>query len=310
MSRRADGTWLLRSHVAPESVSAARRIAPARRRFSPVGETEGLAAIRSASDRRRGCPRRYGGREGAGPSPPMTFQHEALIYGGRDGFLAGTLPFIHDGLEAGEPVLVAVDREKISCSRTSSAIARRSALRRHATLGANPNRIIPAWRDFLAAQQGRPARGIGEPIWAGRSSTELVECQLHEALLNVAFADSDGFRLMCPYDEDALDPAVVHEARCSHPLVSHEHGAHASRDFRSSGLLAPFEAPLPPPPAPVEVHSFEIDTLHEVRQIVARAGQRAGLREDSRRGPRPCGQRAGRQQHPARARARGPARMA
>ena len=96
----------------------------------------------------------------------------------------------------------------------------------------------------------------------------------------MAFADSDGFRLMCPYDEDALDPAVVHEARCSHPLVSHEHGAHASHDFRSSGLLAPFEAPLPPPPAPVEVHSFEIDTLHEVRQIVARAGQRAGLRED------------------------------
>lgn len=44
MSRRADGTWLLRSHVAPESVAAARRIAPARRRFSPVAEAEGLSS--------------------------------------------------------------------------------------------------------------------------------------------------------------------------------------------------------------------------------------------------------------------------
>ena len=43
-------------------------------------------------------------------------------------------------------------------------------------------------------------RGIGEPIWAERSASELSECQLHESLINLAFADADDFRLICPYD--------------------------------------------------------------------------------------------------------------
>ncbi len=48
-------------------------------------------------------------------------------------------------------------------------------------LGSNPACIIPAWRRFLAewAPDGRPVRGIGEPIWVGRSEAELTECQLH-----------------------------------------------------------------------------------------------------------------------------------
>jgi prepilin-type processing-associated H-X9-DG protein len=32
-------------------------------------------------------------------------------------------------------------------------------------------------------------RGAGEPIWPERRPAELVECQRHESLLNVAFAD-------------------------------------------------------------------------------------------------------------------------
>jgi MEDS: MEthanogen/methylotroph, DcmR Sensory domain len=56
-------------------------------------------------------------------------------------------------------------------------------------VAANPARIIPAWRDFVASVDGRGhARGIGEPIWAERTPAELVECQRHETLLNLAFA--------------------------------------------------------------------------------------------------------------------------
>ena len=58
-------------------------------------------------------------------------------------------------------------------------------------LGRNPARIIPAWQDFLDAHAGRPVRGIGEPIWPGRRPEELLECQLHEALLNVAVDPED-----------------------------------------------------------------------------------------------------------------------
>ncbi len=98
-----------------------------------------------------------------------------------------------------------------SAPTSSRACARRSArtpssvrFEDMAVLGHNPARIIPAWRDFLERRHrpGGGIRGIGEPIWAGRSATELVECQLHESLLNVAFAGVRGFRLLCPYDVD------------------------------------------------------------------------------------------------------------
>ena len=71
-----------------------------------------------------------------------------------------------------------------------------------AHVGHNPARIIPAWHEFVAqhAAPGVRLRGIGEPIFPERSADELVECQRHESLLNLAFADADAFWLVCPYD--------------------------------------------------------------------------------------------------------------
>ena len=67
-------------------------------------------------------------------------------------------------------------------------------------VGTNPARIIPAWTDFVAGHEGQAVHGIGEPIWAERSPAEVVECQRHESLLNLAFGDEVDFRLLCPYD--------------------------------------------------------------------------------------------------------------
>src|SRR5207244_6913294 len=90
-----------------------------------------------------------------------------------------------------------------------------------AEVGTNPARIISSWKRFLAEHgtAGRQPRGIGEPIWRGRTDAELVECQRHESLLNLAFAGAPAWALMCPYDTETLDDAVVDEARRSHPYV-------------------------------------------------------------------------------------------
>jgi hypothetical protein len=143
------------------------------------------------------------------------FRHEAFLYAGATAFLEGTVPFVEAGLEAGEPVLVVVDAEKIERMREAlGGDADRVAFADMAEVGSNPARIIPAWRDFLAANGGGlGARGIGEPVDAGRTPDELVECQRHEALLNVAFAMGTPWRLLCPYDTTALPPAVLREAR-------------------------------------------------------------------------------------------------
>ena len=204
-----------------------------------------------------------------------TFEHEALFYEGVDGFVAGTLPFLREGLDAGEAMLVAVGPEKIA--RLQAALGADADAVQFAdmtVLGRNPGRIISAWWDFVDEHPQRTLRGIGEPVWAGRGAAELVECQLHESLLNVAFADIGPFRLLCPYDVAALGDGAVHEARCSHPIVD----AHESSHYRGAErLLSPFETSLPAPTAPATTRGFDADSLEEVRATVADCADRAGL---------------------------------
>ena len=207
-----------------------------------------------------------------------TFEHEALFYEGVDGFVDGTLPFLREGVQAGEPMLVAVGPEKIELLR--GALDRDADAVQFAdmtVLGRNPGRIISAWWDFVDEHPGQPIRGIGEPVWAARGAAELVECQLHESLLNLAFAGTGPFRLVCPYDVAALGDGAVHEARCSHPLVD----ARESTHYRGERLLSPFEAPLPTPAAPATLTGFDAHTLEEVRATVTACAGRAGL-ADSR----------------------------
>jgi anti-sigma regulatory factor (Ser/Thr protein kinase) len=204
-----------------------------------------------------------------------TFEHEALFYEGVDGFVEGTLPFLRDGLERGEPMLVAVGPEKIARLEAALGADAASVLFADMTvLGRNPGRIISAWWDFVDEHPERPIRGIGEPVWAGRSAAELVECQLHESLLNLAFAGTGPFRLMCPYDVAALGDGPVHEARCSHPVVDARESTHYRGAER---LLSPFEAPLPAPAAPATTTGFDAHSLEEVRATVADCAGRAGL---------------------------------
>lgn len=209
----------------------------------------------------------------------MTFRHEALLYDGRDGFAAGTLQFLREGLDAGEPTMVAVGAERMTILRDAlGADADRVRFVDMAELGRNPGRIIPAWRDFLATHAGEgPVRGIGEPVWAGRSADELVECQLHESLLNLAFADADDFRLVCPYDREALDEAVLHEACRSHPAVVDSGGRQVRSVYRGEDLLAPFDAPLPPPAAHAEILAYDRSSLSDVRDAVGARAAAAGL---------------------------------
>src|SRR5688572_5001209 len=140
---------------------------------------------------------------------PATFHHEALFYDGDDDFVDRCRLFVEDGLDRDEPVLVMVGSRKLDLLR--HALGDRAGEVYFADMevvGRNPARIIPAWGRFVADQSESPAgagmRGIGEPIWADRNPDELVECQLHESLLNMAFAAADSFQLICPYDTSAL----------------------------------------------------------------------------------------------------------
>ena len=215
------------------------------------------------------------------PIPVEKFRHEALLYSGWAEFVAGTVPFIRDGVEAGEPVLVVESIEKIEMLRVALGADSDAVLFADmATVGSNPARIIPAWHEFVSrhGDPGRRLRGIGEPIWKGRSPDELIECQRHESLLNVAFGHGEPWWLLCPYDTEKLDASVIDEARRSHEYVKEGSEARRSETFRgfdASG--APFDVPLPDRGISVGQMRFGPDDLASVRTLVSRYARDSGL---------------------------------
>lgn len=212
--------------------------------------------------------------------PEKGFVHEALFYAGEDEFVSGTLPFVVEGLEQGEAVLVAVSGPKIDRLRAGLDGGLDRVLFADMTeVGTNPAHIIPLWWDFVGERaRGRRVRGIGEPIWPERSTAELVECQRHESLLNLAFADAPEWRLLCPYDVASLDASVIEEARRSHPVVVEEGVRGESESFRGlDAFAAPFDEPLPAPPASAAELRFDDGSLASVRGFVYDRAGEAGL---------------------------------
>ena len=168
-------------------------------------------------------------RETRGPKTPggTRFRHDALFYAGAEQFVRRTARYVRDALEAGEAVLVAVtgpraERLRAELGPDAGDVEFLDIER----VGRNPARLIPAWQDWVerstvrrgARSDSRPRglRGIGEPVWAGRSKAEIRECQKHERLLAAAFDAGPAWSLLCAYDIEALPIDVVAAAHREH----------------------------------------------------------------------------------------------
>jgi anti-sigma regulatory factor (Ser/Thr protein kinase) len=212
-------------------------------------------------------------------------RHQARLYAGADELATLAQGFLEPAMAAGDPVLIAT--EPATCARLRAALAGRGAddtvaYADMAVVGHNPARIIPMWQAFADTHRGRPRLwGIGEPVWAGRTADELVECRQHEALLNLAFADGPHLELLCPYDTATLPADVLDAAARTHPLIGGAQGApRASAAYavpRPGTLLA--EPLSPPRPVVVEV-DFRADDLRALRRLVQRLAHDVGLGVD------------------------------
>ncbi|MBX9366787.1 anti-sigma factor RsbA family regulatory protein [Streptomyces sp. WAC04114] len=208
------------------------------------------------------------------------FAHPALLYRDEQEYLDGTLPFVHDGLDAGEPVAVAVPGKNLGLIRDAlgdAAGAVRLLDMREA--GRNPGRIIPGvLRAFADTQPAdRRVRIIGEPVWADRSETEYPACAQHEALINAAFRGRT-VTIMCPYDVARLPEHMVADAYATHPTVIHP-GSRTARDndaYAPEDVVSHYNEPL----APVQdalTFSFVSDSLSHARHVAVGEGARLGL---------------------------------
>lgn len=215
---------------------------------------------------------------GRGPRTHDGFRHEAFFFQDEQ-FLAGAVPFVTEGLTAGQPVMVAAIPARIGQLRDAlGADSIRVEFVDMVGLGTNPARIIPAWRRFTEQHEGQAVRGIGEPIWQGRRVAELAECQMHEALLNMAVDTDTPLWLMCPYDLGRLPADVIAEAHRSHPVVLDVERHRASLTYGGADhVQSMFEADLPAVQVAVSHRAFGADDYALVRGDVSAHASSVGL---------------------------------
>ena len=95
---------------------------------------------------------------------------------------------------------------------------------------------------------------------------ELLECERHEHLLNVAFTEGRAWRLLCPYDATGLPAEVLATAQHTHPTIL-EDGERAPSDGYTEA--DPYGLPLPPVVEAAIAFPFAADDLHALRAFVA-----------------------------------------
>ncbi|MEV5428987.1 sensor histidine kinase [Streptomyces sp. NPDC052701] len=216
--------------------------------------------------------------EPAGSAEP--FIHPALFYRDEQEYLDTTVPFVREGLAAGEPVAVAVPGDNLRLVRDAlGEQAGEVRLLDMREAGRNPGRIIPGvLRAFADAQPpGRRVRIIGEPVWAGRSDTEYPACVQHEALINAAFRGRT-VTILCPYDVRRLPGHVLTDAHATHPTVIPS-GTRHERDsaaYAPDDVVARYNRPLPVVPDAL-TFPFDSETLTRARHVATGEGARLGL---------------------------------
>lgn len=213
---------------------------------------------------------------------PDGLRHAALFYTGLDQFAELTASFVRQGLDAGEAVMVLAKGDKVGVLKEElGSRAVEVLFGDMEEIGRNPARILPVWQDFITSHDGsnRGLRGVGEPIWAGRTPEEIVEAQRHESLTNFALADAP-LLMACPFDTGGLEPDVIEEARRTHPFLL-EQGDTEYRDsseYRTGeDMAAFFDDPLPEPRSRPEEMPVSPDRIGDLRIFVSRRSAAFGL---------------------------------
>lgn len=206
------------------------------------------------------------------------YRHECLLYRGTEEFLAGTVPFIREGIALGQPILLAIAEPRQQALRDALGDDATRVVFADMTEFRNPARIIPALQDYISAMAGRPTRGVGEPIWAGRRAAEITESQLHESLMDVALDPDAPFWALCPYDVSALDETVISEAHRSHASVVTARTSTASPTFGGGEHASRlFATRLPEPAGPITSLRFGRDRRDQIAARVMKYAGRSGL---------------------------------
>ena len=212
-----------------------------------------------------GAPRTVGGWTGSG------FAHEACVYDTDAAVRARVLPFVEEGLDRGEPVVV-VAGDAVRHMLDAALGKRVDDLEVYAPSDSfwfGGHETLATYYESMQPllEAGVPWRLVGEPTWLATPGGEVWS--RFESVANVAFADFPYYSL-CLHDRRRLDPALVRAQLRVHPTVWDGHQPVRSPDYQpTEAYLRSVEPAWSAPPA-------EHGTLGITDVVTARADLRGG----------------------------------
>lgn len=214
-----------------------------------------------------------------------TLIHQALPYNNADQFLAAAVPFLSNGVEAGDLVMCASGAANLAllCDTLPADTAAEVDFVGSQHWYRSPAQALSqAYRliDHHAAP-GRRVRFLGEPL-AHRSGPDgLTEAATaawmrYEARVNVMLAGQPAW-LICPYDITRLGPQILHGITHAHPMVATPNrvwpGAYDEHDWFHSTPRDDFDEP----PDVLYTQAVTVRTLGPTRNIIRAHARNSGL---------------------------------
>ncbi|GIF21831.1 anti-sigma regulatory factor (Ser/Thr protein kinase) [Actinoplanes tereljensis] len=153
--------------------------------------------------------------------------HEAACYGTDDELLALALPFLLDGVAAGEPAVVSLGEHGAEVVRAALPAGSGVTFVTGGAIYARPAAAIRAYRkllaDYVAGGAGQ-IRIIGE-VWPGNVGATWDSWARYESAINHAY---DDFPLwsMCAYDTRRVPAHAVEDVLRTHPRTALPDGRH------------------------------------------------------------------------------------
>ncbi|MEU8800571.1 sensor histidine kinase [Spirillospora sp. NPDC048819] len=210
---------------------------------------------------------------------PGTYDHRALFFEDEKDFLATTVPFLQEGVEADEVVMAVVTPDKIKLLQDAlGPIGQAVQFADGTTWYQHPVQAMAAYDAFIKSQALRPIRLVAESNWEDRKAHEVVEWLRYDAIVNAAFRDND-VRCICCFDRRALHPdhpEILEYARYSHPELMDAGIARNNDEYLDPGSVSERCDRQFIEPSPASAASMQIEPtgLHAVRDFVAQHAQR------------------------------------
>jgi transcriptional regulator with XRE-family HTH domain len=172
---------------------------------------------------------------GSTAAPPPMLEHRVLIYASDDEFLAAVGPYLREGLERSDALLVVTGPTNLQLVRDHLGNdAAKVELTDATGWYSSPVEALFRYRRFLEDHLdagSKWVRIVGEPVWAGRSAAEIREWTRYESILNLSFAAAPA-TIVCPYDARSVPEQVVLDAGCTHPRYEQAEGHTESPAYR------------------------------------------------------------------------------